>query len=246
MKAALATCVLLLAACGCRRAPAPPAEIVAADPGSIVAAVRQRDALIHSLRARFTARVQRGTEVQHADGVLLVKKPDRFRVRLLSAFGLTVFDYVSWQTHARMRLPLEGKQLDDEEIANQAAFSPADMRSVFLRGDDALSAQCTALNAGAEAVLDCRDPTGAPQRLVRIGAAAQTIRQEISFIAGQPHLIMQFDDYRRANGTELPFAIELTYPDRAVRLQIRVRNYEINPQLPDSLFEATEGSGTGS
>src|SRR5215470_15649499 len=132
-------CVLLLSIVGVAGCALPPAQLPPvpasveppSDPATVYATVRQREEAIRTLRAQFSAVVHQGTSERRADGVLLVKKPDRFRMRLLSPFGLTVFDYTSWDAHARMELPLEGKRLDDDEIARAAPFSPADLRPAF-------------------------------------------------------------------------------------------------------------------
>lgn len=210
------------------------------------AAVRSREAEVQTLRARFAARVHRGAEVRRADGVLLVKKPDRFRLRLFSTFGLTVFDYTSWETHDRMELPLEGKRFADAEIADHSPFSPADMRHVFLRTTEPGAARCSAQSVGGETVVDCRDAEGQTARLIRIQNTTRAVAQEIRFVAGQPDLIMQFDDYRRVEAVDLPFKIDLIYPEKDVHLEIAVRSYEVNPMLADSLFEPLQQSGAGS
>ena len=133
-------CAALLAACS-GRVTVPPAAETERTPEAAYAAVRQQEAAIRTLRARFRAAVRRGTETRVADGVLVVKKPDRFRLRLLSPFGFTVFDYTSWDAHDRMELPLEGKLFHDAEIAEVRLFPldglPADMWSGYrLRLDE--------------------------------------------------------------------------------------------------------------
>ena len=196
---------------------------------------------MRALRSRFSARVNRAGEVRRADGVLLVKKPDRFRLRLLLPFGPTVFDYTSWDDHDRMQLPLEGKDFSDAEIADHAPFSPADLRVVFLGTDGGL--QCSAQGGPAETVVDCRDREGAVARLIHVDTATRRVAQEVHFVAGQPRLIMQFDDYRQVESVDLPFQISLTYPEKNVRLEITVRSYEVNPTLADELFDAPQPSG---
>lgn len=165
-----------------------------ADPAQLYATIRLREDGIQTLRTRFRAVVHRGDEVRRADGVLVVKKPDRFRLRLLSPFGLTVFDYVSSGNHARMTLPLEGKVFSDEEIAPNAPFGPADLRPAFLRGDAAFPGQCVPRPEDAEAVIRCVDGSGTVLRETRIEAQAQTIRQETSFADNQARLITDFAD----------------------------------------------------
>jgi hypothetical protein len=217
---------------------------IAADPEVAYAALRRREDAIRTLRARFSATVHQGDTVRHADGVLLVKKPDRFRMRLLSPFGLTVFDYTSWDAHARMELPLQGKRFTDGEIASGGPFAPADLRQAFLRGGAAFPGRCTPRAAGAETVVDCRDGAGVVLREIRIEPRAQTVSEEISFTDSQPHLLMRFTDYREVGAATLPFSIELAYPRRDVVLEITLRGYEVNPALADHLFGAPEDTAS--
>ena len=237
---------LVCTAVACAPRAAPPPMAVAADPDEVLAAVRQREDTIHTLRARFSATVHHSESERRAEGVLLVKKPDRFRLRLLSPFGFTVFDYVSHGMHGRMELPLEGKQLVDDEIGAQSPFSPVDFRQAFLRGPEAFPGRCTPQAAGAEVVVNCRDAGGARLREVRIAGATGTVTRETSFDGDQPRAILQFDDYRVVDGLPVPFAIELRLPDRGVTVLIALRTYEINPLLADALFDAADATGHAS
>jgi len=237
----LAALCLAAAAVACTPRVVLPPVPVATDPAEVLAMVRQREDTIHTLRARFSATLHQGENVRRAEGVLLVKKPDRFRLRLLSPLGFTVFDYVSQGMHGRMELPLEGKQLVDDEITAQSPFSPIDFRQAFLRGEAAFPGQCTAQAASAEVVIDCRDDGGAGVRQIRIANATGTVTREISFDGAQPRAILQFDDYRVVDGVAVPFAIELQSPERGVTVQIALRTYEINPVLADGLFAAAAG-----
>jgi hypothetical protein len=237
----------MLAACAPRVAPLPVS--VPADPAAVLALVRQREDAIHTLRARFSATVYHGDSVRRAEGVLLVKKPDRFRLRLLSPFGFTVFDYVAHGAHALMQLPLEGQQLADDEIGAQSPFSPLDFRQAFLRGAAAFPGRCTPAAAGAEVVVDCRDERGVRLREIRIARATATVIGETSFADAQPRLVLQFGDFRAVGGAgaglALPFAVELRAPQRQVTMQIAVHADEINPLLADALFDAADAIGSG-
>jgi hypothetical protein len=230
----------LAAACAPRMAPPP--VLVAADPTEVFAVVRQRENTIHSMRARFSATVYQGENVRRAEGVLLVKKPERFRLRLLSPFGFTVFDYVTYGTHASMELPLEGKRLIDGEIAAQSAFSPVDLRQAFLRGEAAFPGRCTPRGTENEVTVDCRSESGEALREISIAGATATVTREISFAGEQPSVVTTFSDYRMVDAMPLPFTIELSAPQRHVTMQIVLRSYEINPALADALFDPAAGA----
>lgn len=221
----------------CARPVAPPPVSPTADPAEVLALVRRREDAIHTMRARFSATVHQGETVRRAEGVLLVKKPDRFRLRLLSPFGFTVFDYVTFGTHTRMELPLEGKRLSDDEIGTQSAFSPVDLRQAFLRGPAAFPGRCASQTTGTEILVDCRAADSADRREIRIAGATATVDEETSFSGAVARVIMMFTDYRMVGGLPLPFAIELRAPQRQVTMQIALRSYEINPTLDDALFD---------
>jgi len=233
-----AAAMVLLAGCVPRveaGLPAPVAEPT--DPARVYAAARRREDFIHTLRARFAATVTRLHDVRRAEGVLVVKKPDRFRLRLLSAFGFTVFDYVSWGAHARLELPLEGRRIEDDQIASHSAFAPSDMRALFLREARPAHLTCVpATESGTDTVVTCRDGEGQTRRRVRIDSATATVREETQLAGDHVDVTMRFGDYRAVDATLLPYHIELLYPERAVRLAITVRSYEVNPELADDLF----------
>ncbi len=227
------------AACGvaaCAARVARPPVALRTDPTAVFAQVRQREDAVRTLRARFTATVHQGDSVRRAEGVLLVKKPDRFRLRLLSPFGFTVFDYVSAGTQTRMELPMEGKQLTGDDIGPQSPFSPADLRQAFLRGAAAFPGRCTPQADGAQVVVDCDGAPDGERREIRIACATATVDSETSFADGAPRAVMSFADYRMVEGIPLPFAIELRAPQKGVTLDIALRSYEINPALDDGLF----------
>jgi outer membrane lipoprotein-sorting protein len=238
----LACVVVACAASPTRPLPLP----VSASPMEVLATLRRQEDTIHSLRARFSATLRHGGTARRAEGVLLIKKPDRFRLRLLSPFGFTVFDYVADGTHARMELPLEGKQLVDDEITTQSTFSPLDFRQAFLRGEAAFPGRCTPGAAGAEVVVDCRTDRNVRLREIRIVRVTGTVTRETSFDSEQTHAVLQFDDYRIIDGLPVPFAIELRSPERDVTVQITLRTYEINPVLADALFEVAGAAGPAS
>jgi hypothetical protein len=234
----IAAASILIGGCVPRVEPGIPAPVVEpTDPARVYAAARRREDSVHTLRARFAATVTRPHDVRRADGVLVVKKPARFRVRLLSAFGFTVFDYVSWGAHARMELPLEGRRVEDDEIANHSAFSPSDMRAVFLREAGTAGLTCVPATAsGTDTVVTCRDGQGQTRRRLLIDSATATVREETQLAGDHVDVTMRFGDYRVVDATLLPYHIDLLYPERAVRLAITVRSYEVNPELADDLF----------
>jgi outer membrane biogenesis lipoprotein LolB len=227
--------VLFLFGCAAAHPDKPPA---AADPARVFELVRAREAHIISLRARFVADSQRAGERHTAHGVLLVKKPDKFRLRMMLPFGLTVFDYVSWGPHAQLSLPLEDRTIDGPPQGEFAAFTREDFGAAFLRGADAFPGACAAGRGPADTVETlCRDAAGALLRRIIMVPEPATIARETSYQAGREHMVITYGDYRRAEETELPYRIELQYPAQQLRIDISVQRYEVNPVLADDLFQ---------
>jgi hypothetical protein len=231
--------VLGLLSCSTPRPMPPPAP--ALDPVRALEAVRAREDRITSLRARFSANTVRESERHSADGVLLVKKPDRFRLRLMLPFGLTIFDYVSCGEHAQLALPMEDKIINGRPQDGGVAFSQEDLGQAFLRGPSAFPGTCRANSADAsEIVVNCRDASGNMLRQIHIDARAGTILDETSYEGDRPRMVIRYDDYRSVGDTSLPYHIALRYPGQHLMLDVAIRRYEVNPALADDLFQPME------
>jgi outer membrane lipoprotein-sorting protein len=239
----LAVCVgvvamaLLFACKPPRYAPATP---VSTDPAAVLAGVRQREDQIHSLRARFKATAFHGSGESDVHGVLLVRKTNRFRMRLMLPLGITVLDYVNQGDRAWTLSPLSNG--DDAEEAR--LFSPADVRETFLRGAAAFPGTCLATGESAAIVeVACRACDDCPLlRSLHLDRRNGTISEETSYDGGEPRLAIRYADYREVFGQPLPFRVVMTYPARRLKVEIQIRAYEVNPELKDELFEPPPGS----
>jgi outer membrane lipoprotein-sorting protein len=202
-------------------------------PAERLAAVRANEDRIRTLRSRFSSVVHMPGGERSADGVLLVAKPDRFRLRLLLPFGITVFDYLNVGEQTWTVLPLAGDQ-DRARVDQFAAFSRDDLGQAFLRGPYAFPGTCDAAPAPDDKVsVRCHDSTGL-RRTVLIGAHG--IDEEVSYDGSVPRMVIRYADYRSLNGTALPFHITLEYPQRQQQVDITIDAYEVNPPLSDDLF----------
>jgi hypothetical protein len=230
--------LLAVVALSCAAPPAV-APLAPRDPAARFATMRAREDRIASLRARFTAESRRGDQRHTTTGVLLVKKPDRFRLRMLLPIGLTVFDYVRAGAHSQVSLPLQDRVIVDPPPDGALPFSQADFAEAFLRGQAAFPGTCAASDSVSPdhgAFILCRE-AGQIVREIRLDSTAVTIREEISYEAGQPRMVIGYDDYREIDGAELPFHITMQYPGRDLAVDIAVQRYEVNPTLRDDLFQ---------
>jgi len=218
---------------GCASAP-PPRPALPTDPAARLAAVRAGEDHVRSLRARFDSVTRLPGGDRSATGVLLVDKPDRFRLRLMLPFGITVFDYLNVGERSWIALPLA----DAAQRSRAGAFAPFsrdDLGQAFLRGAYAFPGQCgAAAGPGDDVSVTCR-VDGAVRRTLRIGAHG--IAEEASYDGGEVRLRVRYADYRPVGGLALPFRITLDYPQRQQTVDITITHYEVNPSLSDGLFQ---------
>ena len=231
-RASLFLCACAVAACAGQPPPRPVAPLPAA-PELRLAAVRTQEDQIRSLRARFRSVTRLPGTERSADGVLLVAKPDRFRLRLMLPLGLTVFDLLSVGDQTWIALPLADSTQRQRDDAF-AAFSRDDLGATFLRGAYAFPGTCVAAAGSDDEVLVRCAVDGVTRRTLRIGSAG--IIEETSFEAGEPRLRVRYADYRTVGGVSVPFRITLEYPQRQQTVDIAIEDYEVNPALSAAAF----------
>lgn len=235
-----AVCIvaLLLAGCTTTAPPRPPPPALPDGPDARLAVVRAREEQVHTLRARFVSVARLPDGERSADGVLLIAKPDRFRLRLMLPFGFTVFDYLNVGERTWTALPLADASQRDR-AGEFAPFSRDDLGQAFLRGPYAFPGQCDAAPAPGDRVwVSCREGDELHRTLLidRVG-----IVEETSYEAGAPRLVIRYADYRAVGATALPFRITLDYRQRRQSVDITIQSYELNPTLADALFQPLEG-----
>ena len=236
-RAILALLTVGLAACA-GVAPRPPAPLPAA-PAARLAAVRAAEDRIHTLRAQFNSTTHMRDGERSADGVLLVAKPDRFRLRLMLPFGLTVFDFLDVGEQSWLVLPLASSE-DLTKAKAEVPFSRRDLGEAFLRGTFAFPGECVASD-GDDAVVAVSCRAGG-ELLRRLAIGRDGISEETSYAGGDVRLRIRYGDYREVSGIALPFHILLEYPQRQQAVDIAIQRYEVNPVLPAELFQPAPGS----
>lgn len=214
------------------------------DPDELLRFVRAREDRVSTLRARFTVRIRNGEqEDRELDGVVIVAKPDSFRMSLISPLGLSVFDHVANGDRSRTRYPmgpLSSDGSDTSAAAGEAAttpFSGDEMAEPFLRRDLAHPGRCRLDEIREDVVeLRCATASDATYRTITIERAHGRIVAERSFRDGGERLHITLDDHHITHGVELPRRITMSWPDRDHHAEIRIRQYEINPRLDVDLF----------
>lgn len=219
--------LVLLALAGCARVPPlPPAP-----PGDPLAVARQRVAAVRTLRARFDAVARVPGGERRSAGVLLVRAPGDWRLRLVAPFGLTVLDAVHVAGRTTITAPLGGGGGDTAAFTR---LEPGDSL-VFGAGDG--WSPCAPADANA---YWCGAP---PARWVSVDATTATVRAEAALEDGRAAVTRSYGDYRLVDGVPLPFRIRIDYPREQVTVDIAIGRYELNPPLRDDLFQPpAEGS----
>jgi hypothetical protein len=231
---ALGCALMLWSGCAATTRPLPTADHGDAD--AVLALVRAREDAITTLRTSFSARTRERDRERTADGVLLVRKPDRFRLRLMLSLGVTVFDYLTVGKRTQLAFPLEGRIINGDPQGEWAAFSRDDLSEAFLRGSRAFPGSCSAVDQDANLiVVICRE-RGRTRRRLLIERGTATVREEISYAGEQPRLLVRYGDYRMVGDLPMPHRLELLYPAREIAVEITVRTTEVNPSLEDALF----------
>jgi outer membrane lipoprotein-sorting protein len=237
---AVVFCLALLPAC----APSPAGTLGAApgsDPAASLARFRARERSIRSLRAQFVATTTHAGAERRASGVLIVRKPDRFRLRLVLPFGLTLFDYLSVGDEAWAVAPLF-----DGGAGDLALFSRQDLGAAFLRGDDAFAGECAPAEGPTGVEVACRACAACPPaRTFLIEPASGALVEEVGYDGGGVRVILRYGVHRPVDGRLLPFRIRLEDPGRDASVDVRIQRYEVNPTLADELFRPAPRSRPG-
>lgn len=222
----------ILVLSGCARIALP-----SAPPGDPLAAVAARAAAVHSLRAQFDSVARWPGGERSAGGVLLVRAPDEWRLRLVAPFGLTVLDALHTGGSSFVTSPLAGAD-DPSALAAFAHLGPGDSL-VFGAARDLATCRAGQRRDGRQQYWCGGEP---PSRWLAIDPATATVAAEAELANGRAVVSRSYGDYRDVGGVPLPFRIRIDYPQQQVTVEIRVSRYELNPPLGDDLFAPPPGA----
>ncbi|HYD48820.1 MAG TPA: hypothetical protein VEB21_10755 [Terriglobales bacterium] len=251
-RTALLLLSLTVSACSARARPAPQADVpvvcelapargpIAPAEGEDGAAIDNADEIVRqvlareqerqSLRATFDVEVSYGGGERRAGGALVVRKPDRFRMRLLTPFGVTVFDYLQREGRSWVWQPLGAGGSTSERNSLQL-FSERGMGAAFLGQYDVDPATCRIQAQTA----DC--PAGG-ERTIRIDLAQQVIVED-----HHPQAHIRYSEHRLHESHNLPAHISICADAGRLAVQVSIKTYEVDVPLPDDLFQPPSGAG---
>jgi hypothetical protein len=221
----------MIAVLGCARLPLPGAP--EGDPLAVVAA---RAAEVRTLRAQFDSLARWPGGERRAGGVLLVRAPDEWRLRLVAPFGLTVLDALHTHGSSFITTPLAAD--DPAALAAFAHLGPGDS---LVFGTPVDAAACEA-GPPRDGLLQYWCGGTPPTRWLSLDPATATVSGEAELANGRAVVSRSYSDYRQVDGVPLPFRIRIDLPQQQVTVDITVSRYELNPPLGDELFAPPPGA----
>lgn len=160
-------------------------------------------------------------------------------MRLASPLGFTVLDYTIDGGEERLWLASEGRVVGGDELASVASFSPDAVRWIFLRQGH-LDSHCRQRPAGEEITVECGTAVGAEYR-GHVQSGSGLLLREVVLREGEPLLTVRYGNYRVVGSVRLPHSIVWAEPRSGTRVDIEIRAYEVNPELPEELFAPSPG-----
>ncbi|MEJ2067988.1 MAG: hypothetical protein P8Y09_08590 [Deltaproteobacteria bacterium] len=185
---------------------------------------------------------QRNGRVLDAQGLLAVQKPDRYRIRLYSPLGVTLWEFVLSPQGFLFRLPSKRIELSgkSEEAGEKIPFFPVEaLREAFVHSFEADRIEWQELDWAYLLILH-RDEEKICTIRRWINRELLTLSKEVYFRGDKEELSIDYLDYRfseREEGFLLPHRIIIHLPQSGLRLQIKIIRYEVNPTFRADMFD---------
>lgn len=219
-------------------APAPPARLL-----QLLSRLRAAQASVRTLKVvhRITLTSRGGASSGALRGLLAVRRPDAYRLRVLGPAGLTAMDLVWSGGRFVLDVPPSGVHLVGDERTPRRRLHgvPVDgLARAFLGTYEA--ARASLVEDGRWAVLTLEERDGARRVLyVRPGDAVVAI--DARFEDGRETLRLTHADRRVVSGVALSHRVRCDMPPEGLSATIEVDRYDVNPPLPDAAFALPAG-----
>jgi len=240
---------VLLAAAGCRSLPLGELAPLAPDdarPGILLASLDERAAARQALRGRAHLAVDSDDgEVQlRGSQVLAVARPDRLRVEVQGFLSQTQAVLVTDRGAFQFFVPAEGTfesgavyrgllwqvariDLEPTQVVDLVLGAPLPDRRLELRR------ALTTPEGGVR--IELADAGGSRRDALVFDAEARLRRFE-RHAGGERLWQVRFDDYAAVDGTPFAHRIQLDFDGSGTRVELSLRDVELNPRLSDGLF----------
>lgn len=248
---ALSLCACL-AGCALRR-PLPRAEAPARLPAAadLESALAQRRDALHGLRALARMRYRDGEESGSSRQVIVLERPDRLRVEVLSILGTVFVMTADRQTFSAYATD-EGtvyRGTPSRTLMGRYARVALGVNELI----DLLLASPAAAPSGGRGDVSFDDDPGAIRLLhtdaigsnsVWFSASYAPIAAERRDADGEIEWRAEFDGYEDHDGLHVATKVKLEFPPTQRRIELTLQNPEVNPPFDDSIFALQAPLGT--
>lgn len=207
---------------------------------AIFAALAQRRATVHALRALARLSYSAPEESHKARQLLVAERPDRLRMEILSPFG-TVFvlttgggTLTAW---SREESTVYRGLASPENLERYAQLEvPVPVAVDLLLGTPPLRAAADSVVSADAAAVQLWQDVGDGIRVGWFNDRLEPLRYEQRDAGGHVHLRVSFDAYTAVNGVTVPLQLGIELPLMQRRLDLTLSEPEINPHLATSVF----------
>jgi outer membrane lipoprotein-sorting protein len=206
----------------------------------VMRAVETRRDSIQSLRAVARMQYTSPDESRKAKQIIIAERPDRLRLEVLSPFGTVFVLAASDGALAAYSRDEDAVYRGAASSANLARYAGVDL-PVAMAVDLLLGTP--PVDGAAEGVVSFSpngvelwqsSPRGA--QVIWFTPLLEPIRYEQRDEDGYVRLRATFDSYANVDGTRLPTLVGLELPRSRERIEITLRDPEVNPVLAKSVF----------
>jgi len=212
--------------------------------GQIAARLRERRSRLHSLRslAQLTYRAP-GQTAQRAKHVIIAQRPDRLRFEVYSLLG-SLFVLTARDGALTAYLPRESTVYrGTASRANLSRYTHVDLSVSntidLLLGTPPLLGDGGAYVTADDGLLRFTQVGRAHSHSAWFDATLQLQRYESTTRSGTVDIRASFAKYRSVDGVPMATQLILELPASGERIEIALRDPEVNPAVPDSLFSLT-------
>jgi len=242
--AASIVCVLALALAGCATArparPTAPERLPTVTELSAVLEQRRED--LHGLRTLARMRYRDGEESGSARQVIVLSRPDRLRIEVLSILG-TVFvmttDPQSFRAYARDEDTVYRGQPSPVLMGRymRVALAVNDVIDLLLASPPSLAMESAEVSFDDEAgAIRLAEADGDGARRLWFSAAYEPISAEQRDPDGNTEWRAEFGGYETRQGLRVATRVNLEIPPSQRHIELTLVDPEVNPALDDSVF----------
>jgi outer membrane lipoprotein-sorting protein len=253
--AAAALFVSLIAGCGLWKQPAatpvvrPPRAQVS--PRALLASLERRRAQLHSVRALADMRYRAPKQNLHVSEVIVVERPDRLRIEVLSTFGMTMqitSDGRVLRAYFRGERTFYRGRASSENLVRFTRLD-LEVRDVI----DLLAGLPPARDVAAPMAISFEDGRWRLEAPLASGGGTQVLWFEpatllpagADLLGRDGHAIYRakFSAYRASGGVTVPRRISIELPPHEASLELEYSSVTANRDFPDDLFTFESPAG---